>query len=108
MNSEHRTSPRYRLSPPPEVEILHVESGTPVKGRLGDLSRGGCYVETDCLLPLGTELAISLKKSGDHVRAQARVVRASANEGLGLAFTSMEGDEFRLLDSWLSIFVATT
>jgi len=40
MTAEHRTSPRYRLSSPPEVEILHVESGTRAKARLGNLSRG--------------------------------------------------------------------
>jgi len=105
---EQRTSPRYRLTSPPEVEILHDESSTPVKARLGDLSRGGCYVETECLLSLGTEVTITLNKSGDQVRAQARVVRASPNNGLALAFTSMEGDGFRILDSWLSTFVATT
>jgi hypothetical protein len=107
-SSEHRTNPRYRLSSPPEVEILDAESGTPVKARLGDLSRGGCFVETDCLLPLGTELTITLKKNGDHVTARARVVRASPNQGLALAFTSMDEEQFRVLESWLSIFVATT
>src|ERR1700687_5240168 len=99
MSSEHRASPRYRLSAPPEVEILTVTSGTPIKARLADLSLGGCYVETKSLLPLGTELTITLKKSGDHVRAQARVVRASPNQGLGLAFTSMGGEQFRILQS---------
>jgi hypothetical protein len=106
-NSDRRTAPRYRLSSPPEVEISRVEGGTPVKARLRDLSRGGCFVETDSSLPLGTELTVTLKKSGDHVRAQARVVRALPNEGLALAFTSMEGDGFRILDSWVSTFVAT-
>jgi hypothetical protein len=106
--SERRTSSRYRLSPSPEVEVLLAESGTSVKARLGDLSRGGCYVETDCLLPLGAEVTVTLKKNGDQVRAQARVVRAFPNEGLALAFTRMEGDEFRILDTWLSAFVATT
>jgi c-di-GMP-binding flagellar brake protein YcgR len=106
--SERRTSSRYRLSQPPEVEILHAESGTPVKARLGDLSLGGCYVETDCLLPAETEVTITLKKSGEQVRAQGRIVRAFPNGGLALAFTSMEGDGFRILDGWLSAFVATT
>jgi c-di-GMP-binding flagellar brake protein YcgR len=107
-NSDRRTTPRYRLSQSPEVEILRVESGTPVKARLLDLSRGGCFVETDSSLSLGTELTVTLKKSGDHVRAQARVVRAFTNEGLALAFTAMEGEGFRILDSWVSTFVATT
>jgi PilZ domain len=106
--SERRTNPRYRLSPPPEVEILHGDNGALVQASLGDLSRGGCYVQTDCILPLETEVTVTLKKSGDHVRAQARVVRATPHEGLALAFTSMEGEEFRILESWLSIFVATT
>jgi hypothetical protein len=105
-SSERRTSARYRLSSPPEVEILHGESGTPVKASLGDLSQGGCFVETDCILPLGTELTVTLKKGGDHVKAQARVVRAFP--GLALAFTAMGGEEFRILESWLSIFVATS
>ena len=106
--SEHRTSPRYRLSTPPKVGILHTESGAPVKVRLVDLSQGGCYVETDCVLPLGTEVRVTLEKSGDHVRVQARVVRVSPNKGLALAFTSMEGIGRRILDQWLSTFVAAT
>jgi hypothetical protein len=106
--SERRTSSRYRLSQPPEVEILHAESGTSVKARLGDLSRGGCYVEIDLVLPLETEITIKLKKNGDEVQAQARIVRIFPNQGLALVFTSMEGEGFRILNSWLSTFIATT
>src|SRR5438105_13266067 len=100
--SERRTNSRYRLSKPPEVEILHPEIDTEVKARLGDLSRGGCFVETDCLLPVDTEITITLTKSGDQLKAQARVVRAFADKGLALEFVSMEADGFRILDSWLS------
>src|ERR1700674_4929472 len=106
--SEKRTSPRYRLSTPPQMEILHTESGAPTKVRLSDLSQGGCYVETDCVLPLGTEVTVALEKSDDHVRAQARVVRVSPNKGLALAFTSMDKMGLRILDQWLSTFVAAT
>ena len=105
---ERRTNPRYRLSPPPQVMILHGDNGAHVQGSLGDLSRGGCYVKTDCVLPLETEVTVILKKSGDHIRALARVVRAAPDDGLALAFTSMEGEEFRILESWLSISVVTT
>ena len=104
---EHRTSPRYRLPEPPEVEILHIESGAPMKARLVDLSSGGCFVETDYLPPIGTQITITLKKSGDHLKALAQVVRIAPNEGLALVFTSMGAEEFRTLESWLSIFVAT-
>ena len=106
--SERRTSSRYVLTQPPEVEIFHPESGTALKARLCDLSRGGCHIETDYMLPLETEVTITLTKSGDEVKAQARIVRAIPNEGLGLAFTSMEGSGFRILDSWLATFIATS
>jgi hypothetical protein len=106
-SSEHRTSPRYKLPAPPEVEILDVESGAPISANLGDLSSGGCFVETSYVPPAGTEVTIVLKKSGDQIKAQAQVVRVSPNEGLALVFTSMGAEEFRILESWLSIFVAT-
>lgn len=85
-----------------------VESGAPVKALLADLSRGGCYVETDCELPVETELALTLKKDGDQVKARARVVRVIKQEGLALEFTSMEGEGFRILDFWLSFYIVAT
>ena len=106
-NPEHRTSPRYRLPSPPEVEILHLETGAPVKARLGDISSGGCFVETDYLPPLGTDLTVTFKKSGDTLKATAQVVRVSLGTGLALVFTSMGAEEFRTLESWMSIYVAT-
>src|SRR5260221_87460 len=107
-SSEHRTSPRYRLPSPPRSRDFarrkrHTRQGTPRR-----LKQGGCYVVTDCLPPLGTELTVTLEKIGDHIRAHARVVWASPDGGLALAFTSMEGEDFRILESWLSIFVATS
>jgi len=107
-SSERRTGPRYRLSAPPKIEMLQTETGTLIQVRLVDLSQGGCQVETDCVLPLGTEVTVTLEKSSNQVRAQARVVRASPNQALALAFTSMEGEGFRILDEWQSTFVATT
>jgi len=106
-NPEHRTSPRYRLPSPPEVEILHLETGAPVKARLGDISSGGCFVETDYLPPLGTDLTVTFKKSGDTLKATAQVVRVSLGTGLALVFTSMGAEEFRTLESWMSIYVVT-
>ena len=105
---ERRTNSRYRLSPPPEIEMWHTKNGTPIKARLGDLSRGGCYVETGSCLPLDTEVTIILEKNGDQVKAQARIVRIFPKRGLGLAFTSMEGNGFRILDTWLATFIATS
>ena len=107
-NSERRANARYQLSPAPEVEVLCVKNGAPVRASLIDLSRGGCYLKSDLDLALETEVAITLKLSGDLVRAHARVVRAALSEGVALEFTSMAAEEFRILDCWLSSFVVKT
>lgn len=107
-NSERRANSRYQLSPAPEVEVLCGENGAPVRASLVDLSRGGCYLEADLELPLETEVTVTLKLSGDLVKARARVVRAALHKGLALEFTSMAAEEFRILECWLSSFVVKT
>src|ERR1700688_2596980 len=102
---ERRANPRYQLSTPPEVEILQAGNGKPFSVRLIDISRGGCFVETDHELPLEVGVTVTLKKSGDFIKALARVVRVGPRKGLALEFTSMESEDFRLLDGWLSLFV---
>jgi PilZ domain len=105
---ERRANPRYRLSAPPEVEILPSDNGNPINVKLLDISRGGCFVEMDHELPLDSEVAVTLKKGGDRIRALARVVRVGPRKGLALEFTSMEREEFQVLDNWLSRFVMAT
>jgi c-di-GMP-binding flagellar brake protein YcgR len=105
---ERRANPRYRLSAPPEVEILPTDNGNSFSVNLVDISRGGCFVETDHELPLDSEVALTLKKGSDRIRASARVVRIGPRKGLALEFTSMEREDFQLLDSWLSRFLIST
>lgn len=106
--SELRRNQRYQLSKPPEAEIFHSENPAPITGRSGDLSRGGCFVETSYSVPVETEVTLILTKSGDQVRAQARVARVFPNKGLGLEFLSIEGNGFQVLQDWLSTFIAST
>ena len=80
----------------------------PFKARLADLSRGGCFVETETVLPNETEVMLTLSKSGDFVKARASVVRVIPHEGLALEFTSMEGEGFRILDFWLSTYIVAS
>jgi len=102
---ERRANPRYRLPGPPEAEILPSGNGKPFRAKLVDISRGGCFLETDHELPLEFEVTVTLSKDGDRIRAMARVARIGPRKGLALEFTSMERGEFQLLDSWLSRFL---
>jgi PilZ domain len=100
--------PPPKDSTPPEAEILNAGSPTTVTARLGDLSRSGCFVETTYSAPLEAEVTLILKKSGDQVRARARVVRAFPNQGVGLEFLSIEGNGLQVLEDWLSTFVGSS
>ncbi|HTC63944.1 MAG TPA: PilZ domain-containing protein [Candidatus Saccharimonadales bacterium] len=80
-------------------------NGKPIRASLADISRGGCFVETDHEMPLESQVTVTLRKDGDRMQAMARVVRVSPGKGLALEFTSMERGEFQLLDSWLSRFL---
>jgi len=100
--------PSLKDSTPPEAEILHSGRSATVTVRLGALSRSDCFVETADAAPLESEVTLILKKSGDQVRARARVVRAFPNQGLGLEFLSIEENGLQVLEDWLSTFVGST
>lgn len=65
-------------------------------------------METDLDVPLDADVTVTLKLSGDLVRAHARVVRAALGKGVALEFTSMAAEEFRILECWLTSFVVKT
>jgi hypothetical protein len=106
--SELRKNPRYRLIPPPEIEILQNKNPAKVTARLGDLSRGGCYLETNYEAPIESELTVILRKGREQLTARARVVRAYPQQGMGLEFREIEGNGFHVLDDWLSTYIAST
>ena len=88
--------------------MFHAGSSPTVTVRVGDLSRSGCFVETTYSAPLEAEVTLLLRKSGDQVRARARVVRTFPNQGFGLKFLSIEGNGFQILEDWLSTYSGST
>ena len=80
------------------VEMAEGQSGRHRKVRLGNLGRGGCYVETDNPLCLGQTAGISITKSEQSFQAQATVVHVVPHKGMGLAFTTVNPEQHRILD----------
>jgi hypothetical protein len=70
------------------------------------LSQCGCGVDTLELFPKGTRVKIKLSHQGAKVNALARIVYSSSDLGMGVAFTSVEGEDERILESWIAEFLS--
>jgi hypothetical protein len=96
---ERRAHPRRKISAP--VEIREAITGQEVNARLIDVSRGGCFVETQSPLPVGTATEVVIAKAAESFQALAKVVSILPNKGMGLEFTVVGAAQFRILGAWL-------
>jgi hypothetical protein len=53
---------------------VHIQTDTRVHGRISDLGRGGCYVDTISPFPLGADVKIPIGKGNTTLAAQAKVM----------------------------------
>lgn len=97
---EKRSCPRFPFSS--AVEALDLQANTRIMGRLSDISRNGCYVDT--INPFAKDVAVALMVARDNqtFKTQAKVVYSKAGMGMGLLFTTAEPDQLRILGSWLN------
>jgi hypothetical protein len=97
--ADRRVHPRYEFTA--AVEVVAAESGTRIQTRLRDLSQQGCYVDTNKPLPLGIAADIRITKGAQSFEARARVVFSQATKGMGLVFTTVEGEQLGTLETWI-------
>jgi hypothetical protein len=97
---EKRSCPRHPFSP--AVEAIDLQADIRIMGRLSDISRNGCYVDT--INPFAKDAPVTLTVSRDNqsFKTQARVVYSKMGMGMGLLFTTAEPDQLRVLGSWLN------
>src|SRR5580704_7626270 len=97
---EKRSCPRYPFSP--AVEAIDLRADIRIMGRLSDISRNGCYVDT--INPFAKDALVTLTISRDNqsFKTQAKVVYSKMGMGMGLLFTTAEPDQLRVLGSWLN------
>jgi hypothetical protein len=85
---ERRGYPRYPFSA--SAEAVHIQADTRLSGRVSDLGRGGCYVDTINPFPVGADVKIRIVKDNASFVPPAQVVYASSGMGMGLAFTKID------------------
>jgi hypothetical protein len=96
---ENRRSPRFPFIA--VAEIAHTESGVEFSCRVSELSLNGCYVDMLNTLPIGSEVAIKIFAESEGFEANAKVIYAHPNLGMGLAFQQLSLKSGELLRQWL-------
>ena len=95
-----RRIPRYSLVV--DIEMIDIRLEIQIRARTKLLSLFGCGVDTVKLFPKGTSVRTKLSHRGAEVRALARAVYSSSALGMGIAFTSVEREDERILECWIA------
>jgi PilZ domain len=96
----HRSVPRYILGA--DIDLIDVQSGIQISGHTVNFGLFGCRAITAQIFPKGSNLRIVLSHGGVGVEVFGRVVYASPDLGMGIAFTRVEPESERVLDGWLA------
>jgi hypothetical protein len=97
--AEKRKSPRYSFSA--TVEAHDILADMRIIGRLSDISRNGCYVDTISPFAMDAELALKITRGSQSFITDAKVVYSSIGMGMGLLFTTAEPEQLTTLEMWL-------
>ena len=97
---ERRHFPRFPFNA--DVDVVEVQSGTRIKGRVTDISLGGCYVDTLSPFLVSTAVQVRISKGAQSFEAQAKVTNMKASRGMGLVFVSALAEQKKVLGNWIA------
>ena len=100
MSAERRRAPRYQFIA--DAEVAEVASGVTARAKSGDLSIGGCFLNTPSPLAEGTEIRVTIFRESSTFTGIGRVVFVFPKLGMGVMFTSVEDNQMTALEEWLS------
>lgn len=98
--AERRTKDRQMFTV--TAEVVDFCTGARFSTRTTDLGPGGCFVDTANPLPVSTKVQIKLTKGQTELQAGGTVVYSQNGLGMGIAFSNLEPEHQKSLDSWLS------
>ena len=97
---ERRSAPRHAMVL--AAEVMELPRGAKLSGRTADISRSGCYIDTLNPIPPASRVLVRITHHEETFEAEAHVVYVSYGLGMGMAFSTCEGDQLARLDRWLA------
>jgi len=96
LTDNRRKYRRYEC--PGEVDVYGHGLNTPARGRLTDLSFGGCFVEMLAPLAIGTKVGIVLRVRQRSIRGEGVVTASMPPFGLGIRFLHLQPEHLRQIE----------
>jgi hypothetical protein len=98
--AEKRRHPRFPFST--GGEAFDPQANVRVTGRLSDISRSGCYMDTISPFAVNAAIILTVTREGRTLKTKAKVVYSLNGMGMGMTFMAMEPEQARVLDLWLA------
>jgi len=97
---ERRRYPRFAVRG--EAEVYAAGSQFPTRGRLTDLSMGGCFVELLSALTMDMKVTVVLLIAQRRIRVLGVVKSVLTNFGLGIQFLHYEPEDLKMMEEVLA------
>jgi hypothetical protein len=97
---DRRKAPRYGLVA--IADLTDSEDGKLLSGKITQISRSGCYVDSPKTVPVGTSLKVIIFRDQRTFVAKANVIHVQEQMGMGIAFLDAAKDQVEILNSWLA------
>jgi c-di-GMP-binding flagellar brake protein YcgR len=97
---EQRKHPRFAVQFPAWFAEEHIEG----EGKAWNLSTGGCAVESESSIPIGSyvKMRLSLPNEETPISIEVAAVRWSNPQGFGVEFIGMSGDDQKRLQRFVA------
>jgi c-di-GMP-binding flagellar brake protein YcgR len=96
---ERRHYPRIKTSL--RLQLAPQGNALPISAETYDINCGGCYVEMNSLLPLGTKLSATLWLGEEPIKTAAIVASHHQQKGFGIRFVDMSVADLNRLNRYL-------
>jgi hypothetical protein len=95
-----REVPRYSILA--VAELVETASTMCIVGRMTEISRRGCYVNTPSTLPVNTLLKVVISCDENTFMTNGKVIYVHEGIGMGIVFVDSSEEQMEVLNSWLA------
>jgi hypothetical protein len=83
------------------AELVETASTICIEGRMTEISRRGCYVNTPSTLPVNSFLKLFISHDEGTFKTKGKVIYAHEGIGMGILFVDSTEDQLEILIPWL-------
>ena len=85
-----------------DVVVIDLESGIRIRERTKDLSLYGCGVRTATPFAAGTKVVLKIAYRAEKIAVFGKVIYGRPDIGMGIAFTTVEPEDQKIIEDWIA------